>query len=87
MLLSQFECDVIVRVASEYFPIFYSNNNKIISNKISQLISNLIVGIILRLNILNEVQMKKDKRGANKKRDLNSKLTTLKLGEPIKREI
>jgi hypothetical protein len=60
MLLSQFECDVIVRVASEYFPIFYSNNNKIISNKISQLISNLIVGIILRLNILNEAQMKRD---------------------------
>ena len=33
---------------------------KRISNKISQLISNLVFGIILRLNILNEVQMKRD---------------------------
>ncbi len=44
----------------EYFPIFYSNNKKMISNKISQLIPNLIFGIILRLNIFKEVHMKRD---------------------------
>ena len=52
MLLSQFGCDSLVRVASEYFPIIYSKNKKRISNK--------IFGIIMRLNILNEVHMKRD---------------------------